>query len=267
MRRRLRYRREKVVRVTAPSMTGRTSPKGERTRKTNQRIGARLPTPRPLSTSTNNMVKAAVLILSLVLSAILMTTAIGSADYPWIGWFALLPLLFSIRTLAPWSAMACGAVWGATIFVASALAAETPVPSTLQSFVLLTVVPALYAYVGACVTRRVGFSALAMGFGWIGVELALTPLGLAGGLLAGTQGHEDGSLLYFLQGLLGYGSVAIILAFINGIVLSLLSRVIDGSKSLYVRSSNGPQRRIFPLEVPSCLVHVSNPARPRAPPA
>ena len=212
------------------------------------------------------MVKAAVLILSLVLSAILMAWAIGSADYPWAGWFALLPLLLSIRTLAPRMAMTCGALWGSTIFIASALAAETPIQSTIQSFLLLTIVPALYAYVGAWITRRAGFSALVLGFGWIGVELALTPLGLNGGLLTGTQGQGDGSVLYFLQGLLGYGSVAIILAFINGIVLSLLSRVIDGCKSLYVRSSNEPQRRIFPLEVPSCLVHVSNPARPRAPP-
>lgn len=238
-------------------MTGRASVKAERA---SARTASR-------GEPTGQGVKATALILSLVLSASLMAAAIGSPDYAWAGWFALLPLLFSIRTLRARLAMACGALWGASIFIASAFVADTPMPLTFQSLALLTAVPAVYAYVGARITRRLGFSALTLGFGWIGVELALMPLGLNGGLLAGTHGHEDGSLLYVLEGLLGYGSVAVILAFINGFILSLLSRVGGGCKSLYVRGPDRPQRRIFPLEVPQCLVYVTNPARPRAPPA
>ena len=79
--------------------------------------------------------------------------------------------------------------------------------------------------------------------------------------------HADGSVAYFLQGVLGYGSVAVILAFINGLLLSLLSRVVEGCGSLYIRGSNLRKRLILPLEVPHCLVHFANPARPRAPPA
>ena len=45
------------------------------------------------------------LVVSLLLSALLMAVAIGSARHPWLGWITLLPLLLAIRVLAPGKAV------------------------------------------------------------------------------------------------------------------------------------------------------------------
>ena len=139
-------------------------------------------------------VKAGILLLSLIASAGLLSVAIGSPNHSWLAWLTLLPLLAAIRLLSPAKALLCGALWGSSLFLFLASGIEPVIPVTLRSFALLSIVPAAYALVGAGVTRRFGFNPLILGFAWSGVELALIPLGLAGGLLVSTYGHEVGFL-------------------------------------------------------------------------
>ncbi len=215
------------------------------------------------------VVKAGIVILSLIASAGLLSMEVGSRSHPWLGWLTLLPLLAAVRLLRPAKALACGALWGSSLFLFMVSSAEPLVPTTILSFTLLTIVPAAYAYLAARLTRRFGFNPLILGFAWAGVELALVPLGLKGGLLVSMYGHEAG-FLHFLEGMLGYVCMAAFIAAVNGLLLSMLSRACVrgwGSLRRYVSGSIKTQRRFFPLEVPHYPFLCYSQAQPRAPPA
>jgi hypothetical protein len=166
-------------------------------------------------------VGAAALLASLLVGAYLMAVAVSRPDHSWLAWTSLLPLLVAIRILAPVKAMACGALWGLSLYVLSV--GGGVVASTSGSLILLTTVPAIYAYLGGRLTRRFGFSPFLLALGWMGVEFALRPLGLDRGLLAGTQG--DGALVRLVGGLLGYVFVAFLVAYANALLLSAVSDV------------------------------------------
>lgn len=214
------------------------------------------------------IVRVGVVLLSLVLSAGLLSIEIGSRSHPWFAWFTLLPLLAVIRIAPPRQAFAYGALWGGSLFAFLALTGNALVPPTFQSFALLSVVPGLYAMSAALVTRRFGFNPLILGFGWSGVELALFPLGLKAGLLAVAAGHEVGSFIHILENVVGYVCMASFIVAVNGVLLGMLRHACIAGASLrrYVRGSSSSQRRFFPLEVPAYLFFFTNPAQPRAPP-
>ena len=116
-------------------------------------------------------------------------------------------------------------------------------------------------------TRRYGFHPLILAFAWSGVELALLPLGLNGGLLGGIAGDSAG-ILGVLQSLFGYVCMAALVVAVNAIALAWLSLV-------YVRAcaarrfdfgSARPLRRLVPQEFRLRLLVCGNSARPRAPP-
>ena len=210
--------------------------------------------------------KGMALVLSLLASAYVTAFAIGSTGHPWLGWIILPPLFVAIRFLAPRLAMACGAIWGLSVFLFSVCVVETAVPATGLSIALLTLVPAMYAYLCARVTCGLGFCALLLGFGWIGVELGLRPLGLHHGLLAGTQG--GGVLLAWAGNLFGYVFVAFIIAFANGLLLSVFDVVSLRKPSWFVAVSidngGGEWLRCSSRRLLSTLVQTLS--RPRAPP-
>ncbi len=211
-----------------------------------------------------------VLLLLLVASAGLLSAAIESPSYPWFGWITLLPLLLAIRVLRPLQAAAAGALWGISLFLFLASGADPRIAMGVASFALLSTVPAIYAFWAAWLTRRFGSCVLLLGFGWGLVEVALSPLGMNGGLLGGTHGLADGSFVHLLEGVLGYVCMASFIATANGLLLSIMSHAcvrVCGTRRLYVRSTADLLRRLFPLEVPHYPFFCSNPAHPRAPPA
>ncbi len=168
-------------------------------------------------------VRAIPLGLALGAGATFMALSRSSATYWWLGWVTLVPLFLCIRLFSPVRAAASGAVWGVSFYAASAFLTEARVPHNALSLVLLTVVPALYAYVAARITRAKGFHPLLLGLGWAGVELALQPLALRYGLLAGTL--SDGWFLHSIGSVGGYLLVAFLVAMANAWLLSVLSSV------------------------------------------
>ena len=206
------------------------------------------------------------LVLSVMVSAYFMSVAVGSVGFAWLAWISLLPLFLAIRLLAPRKALLCGALWGGCILLFSLVRGDGAISPTLRSLVLLTAVPALYAYLGARLTRRLGFSPLLLALGWVGVEITLRPLGLSRGLLAGTQ--AGGPVMQLIGGLLGYAFVAFLVAFANAWLLSIASdiRLADGQPRYLPRSDDErgwlvPQTSLF-----LSLLAV-RPAQARAPPA
>ena len=203
---------------------------------------------------------------AIVVSAYLMAAALGSTEYRWLGWVTLLPLFLSIRVLSPGWAWCAGSLWGFCVCLFASSGGATVVEASFRSFSLLTIVPGLYALFGVLITRRVGFSPLLLGLGWLVVELALQPLALHRGLLASTQG--DGLVVRTLGNLAGYFLVAFLVAYVNATLLIILDDActVVGASSRMVVPSSAVSRRWFCTQAPAYLVHPLLPLRPRAPP-
>ena len=220
------------------------------------------------SSRFSRMVKAGAIGGCLVVSAGLLSMDIAARNHPWLAWCTLLPLLAVVRLLSPRLALACGALWGSSLYLFLASAADPVIQVTAQSFALLSITPAVYALFGAWFTRRFGFNPLILGLGWAGVELALMPLGLGGGLLLGTLGQAVGTVGQVLEHVFGYVCMAAFIAAVNGLVIAILTRAyarIVGSQP-HVRGTSDILQPFFLQEVPAFLLLLIRPSRPRAPP-
>jgi hypothetical protein len=156
-------------------------------------------------------------------SACLLTIALAAPEYSWLSWISLVPIFAVMRVLDPWRALACGGLWGIVFYSLLVTTSSVHVPLEFLPALVLTGAPALYVTLGAALTRRVGYNALLLALGWLGVELSLRPLDLGGGLLV--HAHGNGAILQLAGGLLGYGFVAVIVALANAAILAAISAV------------------------------------------
>jgi apolipoprotein N-acyltransferase len=202
---------------------------------------------------------------ALVVGAYLMALSVGSHGHAWIGLLTLLPLLRAIQVLRPSQAAVCGGVWGLSLYVFTVGVVETTVAAGAQSLLLLTVVPAAYGWLGAMVTRRVGFSPLILGFGWVLVEFALQPVALQQGLLAGTQ--SDMLLVGAIGRMFGYVVVAFLVAFVSAWFLAVVTKIrFRIARPLFVLGLDDVGRTLWHL-IPSRTPRlVPCTSHPRAPP-
>ena len=209
--------------------------------------------------------KALGLGVALLVSAFLMSNALASPGGLWMGWFTLIPLFLSIRVLTPLRALLAGSFWGLCLFLFLLLSGDASFAPTAWSLLLLCVVPATYAFLAARLAQRLAFSPLLLAVGWIGVELALQPLGLRNGLLAGTQGQ--GLVVRTIGYLGGFVAVAFIVAYVNAVLLAMLHDVCV--VVLRSRLSSGPSgavKRLFSIDLPAHFFQSLSLSRPRAPP-
>lgn len=203
--------------------------------------------------------------IPLLLSAYLTAAALGSQTHAWVGWLSLLPLFVAIRLLAPLRALACGALWGASLFVFCVALGRTTVPATGLSFALLAGIPAIYTFAGAALTRWIGFSPFVLGVGWMGVELALMPLGLHNGLLTASQG--DTVLMHYIGRALGYVLVGFLVAYVNAALIAVLGRVRLTVPRFVPATASPDFGRSLISQVLGCLSPFAiQPSHPRAPP-
>ena len=134
----------------------------------------RLTGPRGTALKLPPSVKAAALIASLVLSALLTTVALRSPDYHWLAWISFLPLFVAVRWLRPATAALAGGLWGACLYLVST-AGPTPAVEALAPAIdptapaigpsawllaLLMVIPAVYVGLAAGRARAIGFKLL-----------------------------------------------------------------------------------------------------------
>jgi len=176
-----------------------------------------------------------VLVLSLAVSALLLAQGAAFRTEGWLGWLALAPLLLAVRTLNPSRAVFAGGFWGLCFYAFSVAIGSRSIHAGPGTLTLLIAVLAAYACLGALATRAVGFFPWVLGLLWMLVEIALKPLGLRYGLLAGTLG--EGGLLHWLGGALGYLFVAFVVACGNVWLLALLDHVASCWQFLPKRSA------------------------------
>ncbi len=214
--------------------------------------------------------------VSLILSALLTATALHNPALHWLAWISLMPLFQAIRTFRLPLAALAGGLWGCSVFL-FAVAGDTPViPASLASAALLTAIPAMYTGLAAALTRRIGFNPFLLAVGWIGVELAFTPLDLPLGIMAAATaqgdlagaGAQGGSLfLQWTAHLLGYVFIAFLVACFNASLIALLGHArmtlpLRCLPSTVPQAAAGrfSQTSVFLRTPPLC------PAHPRAPP-
>lgn len=199
--------------------------------------------------------------------AYLVAMALRDSRFAAVAWIGLLPIFLGLRLLRPWAAAAVAGVWGAGVFLFSSGSAALADARTGIGFLLVTTLPALYAFVGARMIRRVGFHPLLLALAWMGVEFALQPLGLRYGLLAGIQGRN--LLFEVIGGALGYLFVAFLLALANMLVLLLLEEIPAAvDRPPWSPGPRAPQA--LPLADPCAAIRLryllTDRLRPRAPP-
>jgi apolipoprotein N-acyltransferase len=99
----------------------------------------------------------------------------------------------------------------------------------------------------------------------MGVEMALSPLGLHHGLLAGTQG--DAAVLQVIGNFAGSAVVGFLVAYFNAMLFDLLSQVpLRGTSRLRISTAGTDERRFVPADVSAYLACLLRPLQPRAPP-
>jgi len=218
------------------------------------------------SASLPRGVIAAALIAALVVSARLTVAAAVSHEHAWVGFVSLLPLFVAIRVCRPIVALAFGALWGLSVFGFGVVTPGSGVAGSILVCSLLTATPGLYAFGGAWLTRRIGFSPFVLGVGWMFVELAVAPLGPQDGLLAGTQG--DGVLMHWVGRAMGHVLVAFLVAYVSASLVTALSKVrirVPSSRRVVaageriIRLTTATFSHLISFSISAC--------RPRAPPA
>lgn len=205
------------------------------------------------------------MLFSLVGSALLIGVAAKTGRYPYVACVGLVPLFVAIRVYRPLAALLWGAAWGLSLFAVSVAGLGPPIPPTVGSLLLLAGAPAVYAWLGARLTRWIGFSPYVLAVGWMGVGLALGPLGFNAGI-AGASPNDVG-ILHWVAHALGYVLVAFAVAYVNAALVAVLDRVrLRLPRTFFVaRSRNGVL--LLKSQIAGGLSRVAlQPAQPRAPP-
>lgn len=209
--------------------------------------------------------KAVWLVIGLVASAGLAAVSLETKSHAWLGWIMLIPLLLAIRILTPHRALVAGLVWGTCLCAFSALTEGVLFEPTANDLFRLVTVLAAYAWLGARITRRTGFSPLMLALGWVVVEVLLQPLGLRNGLLAGTQNHA--LVVHTLGQLAGYMVVAFVIVYVNASILTMLTAVaIVPGGSRRAPRSNGVIPKLLLFEEAAIVFRFLQPKQARAPP-
>lgn len=114
--------------------------------------------------------------------------------------------------------MSAGLFWGACVWAIAFLGFDKSLGASAYGVALLPPVTGLYCLLGALLTRWIGYSPFVLGVAWMGVELALVPIGLNQGLLGWAE--SDADLLHLLARGLGYVVVAFVVAYVNASLVS-----------------------------------------------
>lgn len=230
---------------------------------------------RHLNKKVRRSVVFVAIVVSLVLSAYLISVALRTAHFRWLGWFGFLPLFVATRWSRPVLSALAGGLWGACLYFFSAggLAPEVQdlAPAILPSatlLALLIVIPAVYVGLAARRGQAIGFKLLTLALGWTLVEAVLhlsTPSGTHDGLLTGS--HAEPPHLHWLARLFGYVFAAFLVACANASLVGIVIRA--RLRFPACKSPVGSPTVVGRLLSPLCLAIQSwtlRRAYPRAPP-
>lgn len=216
--------------------------------------------------AVGGLIRVPLAVVTVLMSAATMVGIQRAEGLGWLAFLAIIPLLQIVRHFSPIAGAGLGALWG--VGIASLLAMDDVSAAALSPGViaLLVSVPAGYVGLSALIKRRIGFNPFVLAVGWLLVEMALRPVGLPLGLVAGSLG--GGALVSWVGGLLGYVFVAFLVIWASAAILSLIgrARIRMTLPRLLVFS---PERARFSIcrsiRTPVAAFAICQ-ARPRAPP-
>ncbi len=161
----------------------------------------------------------AIKVVALALSAMVTAFAVSALEHPLVGIVGFLPLIFICQTETPLRAFLLGSVWGGSLCVSNLTLGSALVVHDLGTLLLLAVLPACYAALGACVTRRIGFSPFILALGWILVECCVGSR-ISGSLISQT----DSGMLAVVGRHLGSAWSAFVVVYLGSWCLLLVSK-------------------------------------------
>ncbi|MEK6798758.1 MAG: hypothetical protein AABZ12_07325, partial [Planctomycetota bacterium] len=141
---------------------------------------------------------------------------------------------------------------------------RSPDSGPLTALAVVTL-PGAYAFLGAALTRWIGFSPFVLGVTWAAVEIALGPLGLSLGLAAANV--PGSGVLAWIGHVLGYALVAVVVGYVNAMLVAVLGHVrIAVPRFSRVTASSNRGEPLPPRTLMSRSRFALQPSRPRAPP-
>jgi apolipoprotein N-acyltransferase len=207
------------------------------------------------------------LIGCLAASAFLLSLCIHNVFYRWTSWLALVPLFAAIRVCRPLGGLISGVAWIACVLLFGRLIFDASIPSGWFAPTLLVVIPPIYCAGGAVLTRWIGYSPFVLGVGWMGVELALSGLGLQLGLLGHTE--SSASLLAGIARTLGFVVTAFLVAYVNAAVVEAMPGLAvwgTGHARTSIISYRAKPLLLVPQIASWCAFELLTATSPRAPP-
>jgi len=173
-------------------------------------------------TGLERTAKSVLIAVALIVSAALMAASRSSGGLSWVAFIGLIPVFMAIRYIRPGPAPLFGGLWGAGYYLYLSL------PScggnlSIASLLLFIAVPAVYTGLGAWLTRKVGYLPAVLATGWIVVEWLLGTPGSHPGTLTGAE--SSNTLIGYIGQALGYLVVAVLIAYVNALLLSLVDQI------------------------------------------
>ena len=218
---------------------------------------------------------SAALVLSLALSAYLISVALRAPHFRWLGWIGFLPLFVAMRMLQPRLAALAGGLWGFCLYVfltggqpAEVDGFNTAIVPSGWLLVLSIVIPLVYVGLAAGLTQSIGFKLLTLALGWTLVEAVIHLFNESGshnGLITGSDGGA--AHVHWLARLIGYVSVGFLVALTNASLIGIVSGVRTHlPPCLSLGGSCDTAERIPSHDVLPILFWAFRKAFPRAPP-
>lgn len=194
-----------------------------------------------------------------------MATALAFPEFWWLRWISLVPLFLAIRFLTNAPAAICGSIWGLSLFAFARLEyGSGVVPS---GWLLLSIVPAAFAWFAVEWTKRKGFHPLVLALSWVVAEYLLGPRVTDHGFLASTRG--DGLIAPMFEQIAGgWLLTAFVLAAINATLVSALLEIeksLTRGPTIDVSVELGCWLEILSVPLPPERLVASG--QPRAPPS
>ena len=179
-------------------------------------------------------------------SALLLLLSNLFSVYWYFSFFALVPFLYRIIKATPTESLRLGILFGISFFAVSVTDSlpVAPIP-TLLKLLLGTGLFAVFGWTVGWARKHWGFYPSIVAVLWVGLEIGLTKIGFAGGILG--KAEFSNPFLHGLIGLFGFIIVSAIIVLLNSLLVLAIAETIKLTTSKKKNFQEGKRSRSFPF--------------------